>query len=70
MNTNVTQIELGKMYRDTITGASGVATAHCRYIDETDSVRLERLNSDGDIKEHWIDATRLIPFATEQEEAG
>lgn len=67
----VTAIELGKKYKDSVHGIEGVATCHSRYITGCDRVCLE-YKSGSDIKEIWVDITRLenIDIAKESMKMG
>jgi hypothetical protein len=51
-------IDLGKSYRDEVTGFEGVATALVRYLDGPDRVGLESLH-DGAVRLEYFDSTRL-----------
>jgi hypothetical protein len=55
-------IELGKKYKDKITGFGGVATGYVTYISGCNQVLLApKIGKDGALKEScWIDEQRLI----------
>lgn len=57
MTTFETPIELGKEYKDSMTGFVGVATAICFYPDYT-SIRIQACG-DSDLKSYWFDLGRL-----------
>lgn len=54
-------IELGRTYKDKITGFSGVAVGYCRYITGCNQVLLSPpLKEDGTYRDgHWVDEQRL-----------
>ena len=56
-------ITLGNVYKDSITGFKGVATAKTEYLNGCVSVLLvpQTLDKSGDLLEsHWFDIQRLI----------
>ncbi len=50
--------ELGKMYKDTLTGCTGVATAKSEFLSGCTRILLESLK-DNNICEQWLDENRL-----------
>jgi len=56
-------MQLGRTYRDKITGFEGVATGHCRYISGCNQTLLTaRVSEKGEAREpHWFDDQRLVP---------
>ena len=50
---------LGKVYRDTVTGFTGMATARTEYLLDTPNVRLEAKTGQEDKKERWVGEARL-----------
>ena len=61
-------IELGKKYKDRITGFHGVATGHCTYISGCSQVLLAPPASPaGEFREsQWFDEQRLEQIGGEQ----
>jgi hypothetical protein len=56
-------IELGKMYRDTQTGIEGIATAIYFFQHACERVQIEYVNQkDGELKELVFDAPRLVDW--------
>jgi hypothetical protein len=56
------KIELGKKYRDKITGIVGVATQRIEYLHDQPQIGLEREGVDGDGHRHeivWFAEPRL-----------
>lgn len=51
--------ELGKVYRDTVTGFTGMATARTEYLLDTPNIRLEANTGQEDKKERWVGEARL-----------
>jgi hypothetical protein len=52
--------ELGRKYKDKITGFEGVATGTVQYISGFNQVLLAPASTDGTLKDsHWIDEQRL-----------
>lgn len=60
-------MDLGKTYKDTITGFTGVAVGHCKYITGCNQVLLSPKGSDSSVKpeSQWIDEQRLEVIETE-----
>lgn len=54
-------IELGRKYKDKITGFEGVVTGQCQYISGCNQALLApAIGEDGAFKEaHWFDVQRL-----------
>ncbi len=63
-------IELGKKYKDSITGLEGIATARTEYMFGCVRILLEgkKLKSDGTPNELWFDEQRLVPKAKTKKE--
>jgi hypothetical protein len=56
------KVTLGKVYRDTISGFTGTATARAEYLHSTPDVRIEADSGPtGDAKERWVREARLEP---------
>ena len=57
----ITNADLGKMARDTITSFSGKITAIAHYLGSTTQVRIEAsfLNSEGSPVEFWTSVERV-----------
>jgi len=55
-------IQLGKKYRDAVTGFVGTATGICRYLHSDASVRLEATVADDGkpVTELWLPIGRLV----------
>lgn len=51
--------ELGKVYRDTVTGFTGMATARTEYLLDTPNIRLEAKTGREEKKERWVGEARL-----------
>ncbi len=56
------QVELGKKYKDKITGCSGVATARTVYMTGCVRILLEtgKKDKEENFLEYWFDESRLI----------
>ena len=65
-------IELGKKYKDSITGFEGIATARTEYMFGCVRILLEgkKLKPDGTSNELWFDEQRLVPKAAKKEPPG
>lgn len=57
----MSNFELGRTYEDVITGFTGVALGHVRYITGCNQVLLQpRINAEGKVPESlWLDEQRL-----------
>jgi hypothetical protein len=53
------QPTLGIRYTDSVTGASGVATANAQYLHGADQTLIEGLRADGSPFAAWIESSRL-----------
>lgn len=63
-------LELGKTYRDKITGFVGIATGQASYLNDTPSVRLEgKVNTDGKVPSEWVHEARCEEVQGEAEAA-
>ncbi len=58
-------MELGKTYRDPITGLTGMATARCIYLHGTTQIQIEPgLNHQGEHQDSvWFNESRLVEVA-------
>ena len=57
----ISEIKLGALYSDEITGISGTATQIAFLLDGTQQVLLEAPNAAGDdIVRTWLDVTRVL----------
>ncbi len=63
-------IELGKKYKDSITGFEGIATARTEYMFGCVNILLvgKELKSDGTPNELWFDEQRLVPKGKDKKE--
>lgn len=52
--------QLGKRYRDTISGTEGIATARTTYLYGCVRVCLENLDEKGQPQDVWFDEQRLV----------
>lgn len=61
-NKEAKMIELGKTYKDKITGFQGVATGYVQYISGCNQALLSpKVGSDGALREaQWFDQQRLM----------
>lgn len=61
----LSMIELGKKYRDTITGLEGIALVRCEYLHGVERVELQPVvDKDGKLPTAlWIESSRLEPIA-------
>ena len=57
-------VELGRRYRDTISGFEGVATGRYEYLYGCVRISLER-GKDGDLKSEVFDEQRLVEVVSE-----
>ncbi len=57
------KIELGTKYRDTLHGIEGIATVQSIHLTGCDRICLEYLK-DGEVKDIWVDITRLEGMET------
>lgn len=55
-------IELGRKYKDRITGFEGIATGHCEYISGCNQALLApTIGTDGALRDSaWFDVQRLV----------
>ena len=61
------KIELGKRVRDTVTGFSGILTASCEHFHGNLRLEISAL-TDGEIKEEWVDAARVVEVVEAEKE--
>lgn len=54
------KIELGKTYRDVVSGFEGIATHRTEFLYACERVCLQAQAKDGDIKESVFDAPQLV----------
>ncbi len=60
------RVELGKVYRDTISGFVGTATGRAEYLHKTPSVQIVAdTGPQGDDSSRWIDEGQLVPISDE-----
>jgi len=52
-------MELGLMYRDTVTGFEGMATSRAEYLHGGPRVMLEAIRGDKEVS-RWYDETRVV----------
>ena len=58
------EIELGKKYRDTITGYEGIAVARTEWLNGCIRWQLERADKDGVPETHAFDEQQLVSAQT------
>lgn len=56
-------VQLGKRYRDSLTGIEGIATSRTTYLYGCVRVGLETLAKEGEPKDLWFDEQRLVDEA-------
>lgn len=68
-------ITLGETYTDIVHNRSGVAICYAIHLTGCNRVCLEWVNNDGEVKDIWVDESRLVdkhqkPLVAEEAEAG
>ena len=53
-------VTLGKKYTDRVHDRSGVAVCYAIHLTGCNRVCLSWKNKDGDVKEFWVDESRLV----------
>lgn len=56
----MSQIELGKKYKDIVLGIEGICTSYTKFLTGCDRVNLQRKDKDGHVKDHHTDITCCI----------
>lgn len=59
MTKKVNNCILGDTYIDTLHKREGIATCYATHLTGCNRICLEWIDNDGDIKELWVDETRL-----------
>jgi hypothetical protein len=53
-------IVLGSEATDTVSGFTGIITAHCLYLNgDSRFLVTGKVNTDGDVPEHWFDSGQV-----------
>lgn len=70
MTKKVGAVTLGERYTDSVHGREGVATCYATHLTGCNRVCLEWSDKDGNIKDMWVDETRLEGVVQEKPEKG
>lgn len=62
-------ITLGEKYTDSVHNITGIATAYCTHLTGCNRICLEWVDNN-DIKEYWVDETRIKDLVLEKVEDG
>lgn len=60
LTRKVENITLGHEYTDTVHDRTGIATVYAIHLTGCNRVCCSYKNKDGDVKEFWVDETRLV----------
>lgn len=65
------EAELGREYRDSVSGFVGLAVGRTTFLHHTPIVKLcANTGRDGELKERWIDESALEPSTSEPPPVG
>ena len=67
---NGTKFTLGKKYKDSLLGVTGVAEAGAQYLTGCDQLKLTYMDAGGSVNNHWVDVTRIENVKTKTTPGG